>query len=53
MDGWHRAQAVAMATGPALALSWTRDDLAEWTALWAAWKKRERGSVMEGLAGPG
>jgi hypothetical protein len=41
MAGRHRAQAVAMATGPALALSWARDALAGWAASCAAWKQRE------------
>jgi hypothetical protein len=41
MAGRHRAQAVAMSTGPALALSWAREDLVGWAALWAAWKQRE------------
>jgi hypothetical protein len=37
----HRAQAVATATGPAVALSWAREDLAGWAASWAARKQRE------------
>jgi hypothetical protein len=49
MAGQHHAEAVAMTTGPALALSWAQDDLAGWAALWAVRKQRE-GSGMEGLA---